>query len=639
MMSELADFVLNALRQAGGLVDPPAFGIYDVLLPDELAHRWQVPAYQRLSFDEESGVTVGSPIAEAADKAGEGMEEVTAVGYGHPLLETLAEEVRAEPACTQVFANTVRAEKRELLPLARQALSFPNARLSEVPRQSEVTALCHYLRFNFKAALITDEKQEQLVSVVMDVQGGFAVPELVQMERLAQLEDEPSPGRPLPAPVRWLPGAAPLSRPVLDGLLERATEAALRELAPSLDGLRRRAARYLELDRARLDEYYEKIARDLNRRLDRTGDGSEDASQRRAAVKGKLAATQAERQAKLADVEAKYRLRVELELINLQVIHQPKVLLPVHIANRSTRVERTVVWDPLLHRVEPLACDVCGQAATRLMLCSGGHLAHGDCLLPEQCVDCKRVHCRLCTDQMSRCTVCQRPVCVPSLNRCAECGQGTCREHVGLCHAAAGRSLDSSPLPPEHPDRSALQEAPSPPAPSSPPKEEPPIPPSSAEVKDRRAPAQGKPQKGRKAAAPAPRTASPPAHKAPGRPTPSKIEVFVESDAPRVNAFVLTKGRKQVAVRSWEWTDQGILVLCRCEHWFSCPVDGTMLAPADPASIEAQLKAQIEDLRREYGISPRRVLFHTVTHGIARQVPRLTLQAEWKAERGEPSPE
>ncbi len=60
------------------------------------------------------------------------------MGYGHPLVETLVEEVRAEPGCTQAFVNNVRTDKRGLLSLARQALAFPNARLSDVPRAGRV---------------------------------------------------------------------------------------------------------------------------------------------------------------------------------------------------------------------------------------------------------------------------------------------------------------------------------------------------------------------------------------------------------------------------------------------------------------------------------------------------------------------
>ena len=177
-MSELADFVLEAFRQAGGIVEPPAYGIYEVLLPEGIAQQWNTSAYQRLAFADEATARV--------DDA----EDVTVVGYGHPLTEMLTKELRTEPACAQVYVNDLRLDKRGLPALAHQALAFPNARMSEAPRQGQMAMLCHYVRFNFKAALITDEKRERLVSAVMDAQAGFAVPELVHIERLAQLAEE-----------------------------------------------------------------------------------------------------------------------------------------------------------------------------------------------------------------------------------------------------------------------------------------------------------------------------------------------------------------------------------------------------------------------------------------------------------------
>jgi len=608
-VSELADFVLNAFRQASGIVEPPAYGIYEALLPEEVARRWHVPAYQRLAFADETLVEVTSA------------EDVTVVGYGHPLVDTLMEETRAEPACVLVHVNDVRLDKRGLFALARQSLVFPNARLSEAPHKGETAALCHYVRFNFKAALITDEKRERLVSVVMDAQAGFAVPELTHIEQLTRLEEESAFGHLLSAPVSWLPVPGyedgPLSKPVLEGLLERATRAALDELAAPLETLSHRAARYLELDRARLTGYYDDIARDLQRRIERASDET-----RRTSLEDKLAAAQAEREAKLADVEAKYHLRVELELINLQIVVQPKILLPVRIGNRTVRVERTVVWDPLLHRIEPLACDVCGRPATRLMLCTGGHLAHEDCLLAEQCVDCKRVYCRLCADQMSHCVVCDRPVCVHSLNRCDVCGRATCREHVGLCHAADGQPAQLPP--PELPK-------PAPPPPPVEKVEEEPISPTPSPPLPHRE--RGKSREGRrKTAAHATRRARRPVKKKPRTPTPYKIEVYIEPRAPVVDAFVLSKGQKQIAVRSWELTGEGIVVTCWCEKGWYCSADGTVLEPADVSGIEAQIEAQIENLRREYGISARRVFRHAVVRGAPRQVPRLVLRGEWRDE-------
>ena len=593
-MNELARFILDAFRQAGGIVEPPAYGIYEALLPEEVARRWAVPAYQRLAFAD-----VSPP--EAVDPEG-----FTVVGYGHPLVETLLEEVHAEPACAAVYVNDLRLDRRGLLDLARQTLAFPNARLVGVSGEIESAALCHLVRFNFKAALITDEKRERLVSVVMDTQAGFAIPELAHSEQLARLTEEPPYKHLADAPVRWLLNHRALSLPVLEGLLERAKQAALADLDAPLRTLHSRAARYLELDLARLTEYYDEIARGLQQRIERASTDS-----RRTSLESKLAATQADRQDKLADAEAKYRLRVELELINLQVIGQPKILLPVCIEHRSVRAVRTVVWDPLLHRIEPLACDVCGQPATRLTLCSSGHLAHEGCLSSQQCVDCKRVYCRLCSDQISECAVCHRPVCQHSLNRCSACQRDTCREHVSMCHAADGEPAQLPLL--ETPDPS-------------------PQPPSVREATEKPtttpAPSQGRKPK-RKGRRPATQQSRRTTGSAP-RPANYRIEVYVELEVPQVNAFVMTRERAQIAVRSWTRTDDGIAVECRCEKRYRCPADARVLEVTEETNIEALHEAEIEELRREYGVSARRLTRYAVVSGEWRQVPRIALRDEWR---------
>jgi hypothetical protein len=495
-----------------------------------------------------------------------------------------------------------------LLELARQTLTFPNARMFDVPGTVEAVALCHVIRFNFKAALITDEKRERLISVFMDAQAGVAVPELAQMDQLAILTEEPVYEHMAQAPVRWRSDGGALSLPVLEGLLERATRAALVELDTPLQTLRSRAARHLELDRARLTEYYDEMARGLQQRIDRAF-----SDERRAPLESRLAATQAERQDKLADVEAKYRLRVELELINLQVINQPKVLLPVHIRHRSLQVERTVVWDPLLHRIEPIACDVCGKPGTRLMLCSGRHLVHDDCLHAEQCVDCKRVYCRLCADEISECAVCHRPVCRRSLNRCSECGRDTCHEHVGLCHAADGEPARIPPPDAAEPvGQPAVKESPKKPAPSPTP---------SRKRRTKRKSRRPATRQSRRASARAPRPAN------------YRIEVYSEPDLPEVRAFVATKEGRQVAVRSWTRSEHGIAVQCQCEKWVDCPANGLVLEMPEDASLEALLEAEIEALRREYGVSARRLTRHALVSGSWRPVPRVALHGDWREAR------
>jgi hypothetical protein len=399
-MSDLYDFVLNFCREMGGLVEPPAYGVYPVLWPDDLAERLQVETYQRLFFN---GGQTGPP-----DEAG-----VVSLHYGHPLIERIIEEVRRRPVWSYLAIPEVRLDKRGLADLAGKTIELANARLQTVPHTDEQVALGHYLRFNFKASLVTDEKQERLVTVLMHVQGGYPVSNQAEVAQAATPR-EASPdlaGLPL-APLAWTPppppkglppGQPPLTAGVLAGLLERAKAGAAQELAEPLANLRRRSQRHLELDRARLEQYYTDLQTDLERRLARASVERQPALQDKAG-----GGVRAERHNKLLDIAAKYELRLELELINLAVIAQPRIILPVQVENRHNSITRTVVWDRCCNRLEPLVCDVCGGPGYQLHLCVSGHLAHKECLAP-QCVDCKRLYCQRCGDELKKCVVCDRP--------------------------------------------------------------------------------------------------------------------------------------------------------------------------------------------------------------------------------------
>ena len=419
-MSELQDFVLAFYQLNGAIVDPPHYGVHEVLLPDPLAKELDVPVLQEIVFGK-MGPEDGDPSK-------------LYLTQGHPVVERLVANARRTAAPAQAYINSVRPTKHGLDELARQAFSFANARLSRVRGREERAAQFHYVVFTFKVTLTTDEKQELLADVAMDAQAGYAV-DWQQIRAQGPLDQEAAFGHLVTAPARWIGEDNPLSPTALEGLLERAQGAVLGQMADVITRIRRRSVRYLDLDRARLEGYYGGMEDDLQRRLQRAvGD-------RRPPLEDKIVAVQAERAQKLSDAEARYRLRADLQLVTAQVIAQPKVLLLVEIQNRSTIIQRRVVWDPLLHRIEPLRCDACGLPGLRFHLCSGGHLVHAECLLERQCVDCKRVYCRLCEEKILACVVCGRPVCESSLITCRECGRGTCGEHKDLCHADDGEPM------------------------------------------------------------------------------------------------------------------------------------------------------------------------------------------------------
>ena len=588
-MSALADFVLDTYRLNGALVESRGYGLYDVLLPDALASALGLPALQRLAFD---------PLDPPS-------EDVVYLSQGHPWVERLVQWVRRGPAPNRAYINTLRLEKQGLADAARQALGFPNARLVEARGSTQARASCHYVLFTFKVALTTDEKHEHLAAVLMDAQSGWRADAEAILGR-AVLEDEATLGRLSLAAPRWTAAENPLAPEALQGLLQRAERHVLEEMAEVLAGVRRRSARYLELDRARLEQYYDDLAGDLDRRLQRASE------ERRAALQDKLGAVRAEREIKLADAEARYRLRVDLELITAQVIVQPKLVLPRQIENRHISVLRAVVWDPLLRQVEPLACDVCGQPGRNLTLCSGGHLAHERCLLEEQCRDCRRAYCRLCGQQMAVCAVCGRATCLKSLNRCSTCGRGTCHEHVGLCHADGGAP---AALPLAGP---AAQSSSS----SGPAIEPPPAPASAPRPKPKAENARPK-----RPRPPAPRreTKQPPA-------PPARVVVQMQQDQPVVVAFVLTTKSRGPAVRTWRLTPEGIGVQCDCEKGRLCSADNKLINPGAASTIEAQIQAFIEQLCQEYDVPARRLSYIMATPLGAVPETRLILSRAWRDE-------
>jgi hypothetical protein len=108
--TSLSQLVLGYCRQVGALVEPPAYGVYETLLPDEVAARWEVAPHQRFVFD-------------AADNHAE--HGAVFLHYGHALVETIVNELRWQSANGQFFINNVRPEKPGLFAAIEKTFSLP----------------------------------------------------------------------------------------------------------------------------------------------------------------------------------------------------------------------------------------------------------------------------------------------------------------------------------------------------------------------------------------------------------------------------------------------------------------------------------------------------------------------------------
>jgi hypothetical protein len=581
----LEELVLGYCQELEGLVEPPAYGTYEVLLPDEVAVRLGTASHQRLAF---------APEAKNAHY----------IHFGHALVDSIVEELRQKTANARFFVNNVRPEKPRLYEVIEKAFSLPNAKMFPVPGSSQKIQMHHYVRLNFKVSLIADEKRELMLPMWMDLQGGYSV-KSTEIEQLAILEPDNDFQNVPSAALLWS-GEPLLSPNALTALLERARRSAVLELGDTLTSQQKRLQRFLELDRARLNDYYDHLQKDAERRLQKAE------QDRRAALQDKLSAIAAERLAKLADVEQKYHLHTQLELINLAVIAQPKLDLMVEIGKRGVAVKRRATWDPLLHVVEGLVCDVCERPGHALFVCENGHLVHGECLAP-QCVECKRTFCQKCAGEVQSCVVCDRPVCVHSLHRCSECGRSTCHAHVGECHADAGQP------------RRALAEQLVSQEPVSAPEE-------AGDVKSFTGRAGKASEQKQAAKKPVSKTRLSAPFESLTKVHPEVIGEHMEVQAiPGENlivAWVLVK-KREIATRQWTMTDQGIAVNCWCEK-NNCRERGVVYRPAPAEQIKEQMMSFIETFALEYGVPLKKIRYFHFRLG--KQFPETSLKvpAGWK---------
>ena len=596
---DLAQFILGFLEQREGIVEPPSFGVYEALIPDDLAASLGVEPYLRLSFD--------APA-----------EDALHLTVNHPLVDAIAEQLMAESANARGFINLTRMEKRGVAALAQRVFSIPNGRLKP-GKGSDITARHHYLRFNFKVTYDSDEKEEEIRSVVMDVQGGYAVQDEDLLQRLESYEETSIFKSRLLARPRWLGVETPYSPEVFDELLHRAQNAAQEDMSERLQKMTARLQRFMALDIARIESYYNDLSRDLRRRRERAALEDEE---RARSFDEKLAALDIERANKLKDVTGRYRLDVHLELINVLMLEVPKIFAPIIISNRTVSITRHAVWNPLVHRLDPLVCDVCGKPGDRLYLCTGGHLAHQECLAP-QCIDCKRVYCKLCSDQIHECAVCHQPVCQASLIRCPVCGRGSCREHQGLCHADDGKPVDLAKLTLEltPPAEAAPEPEPKPePAPKPPPSSQTSSSrPSSPRTSGSKSSGRGKAGKKRKRR---------PARIGP-RITHINVEVF--EHMPLIRVYAMKSARKSIADCTLELTPKGISISCDCDKKAPCPGGaGFVYRPAPAHTLQSQIKSFLEQIYRDFGVAERKVTYFYSAGGSFREMQTFVLPTGWK---------
>jgi hypothetical protein len=342
--SPLEGFVRDYVEVTGGVWDEVEPQVYDVMLPGEGGADGEV---LRIAFDPEA--VPEHPGAQLAS-------------YGTPLIDRLLNDAVERGRFARLYLIGLNLSPHDLPGRARRALTLPPGAGLRVER---VRAM-HFPQavLWFQAAFVSDQKEQEIVPVALDLHYGRQVRHLEELLEPARLAERPS--LPLPEARRLsLAAAYPLAR-----------ERVLRTIAALANTRGREQSEHVEKQVVRMTRYYADLREELEEQIQRAQARGEDLSR----FAGRREALEREAKVRVAELQQKSALRVNVRLLLLLLVQQPKLLVRGEVVIDHKPVGALeLVWDPLVEAVEALACPQCGRPTFALELTRAGRLVCPEC--------------------------------------------------------------------------------------------------------------------------------------------------------------------------------------------------------------------------------------------------------------------
>ena len=328
--SPLEAFVRDYVETTGGAWDEVEPQVYDVLVPAEGAGAGEDRQILRIAFDPEA--LPEHPGAQLAS-------------YGTPLVDRLLEDAVRRGRQARLYVAGLNLAPHDLPGQLRRAVALPEktALAAERARALDFAQAA----FWFRATFLSDQKEQEIVPAAVDLHYGRPV------RHLDLLLDH---GRLSTVPAQVLPEARRLS---LAAAYPLAREAVLPTVAALANARGREAGGQLERQVARMRRYYGDLRAELAEQVERARGRGEDLER----FAGRREALEREEQFRVGELRRKGALRVEVALLAVALVWQPKLLVRARVQGPLPREADTLelVWDPLVSAVEAAPCPGCGR--------------------------------------------------------------------------------------------------------------------------------------------------------------------------------------------------------------------------------------------------------------------------------------
>ncbi|MGA2441752.1 MAG: hypothetical protein ABSH08_12405 [Tepidisphaeraceae bacterium] len=326
-VSPLEQFVRDYVEARKGAWDEIEPQVYDLLIEPDMI---------QVAFDPEA--LPEHPNAQLAS-------------LGSPLLDRLLGDAAERWSSSRFYRIGLNLQPYGLESRLRRAISLPPAASLAIEKVRAMN--CPQALFWFKATFASDQKEEEILPIGIDLHYLREVRHLEFLLASNRLSEEPE---------AQLPEAP-------HGSLSAGYRAARRQAAPTVASLanarRREWTSRVEKQIARMSAYYAQLHREADEQAARTEDWARAAARREAIDR--------EERLRIAELRQKSAIHVRVKLASVMVVQQPKLLLSTAVFDKNRRVGRwEILWDPLSEAVEAVPCPACGQPTFDLRIDRNG---------------------------------------------------------------------------------------------------------------------------------------------------------------------------------------------------------------------------------------------------------------------------
>ena len=372
--NSLRDFAARLLDYEGVLIERIEPQGLELLAPAPVAKVLQIPELARLGFAAEL----------PANSERVGLESDWLERFGHLLGERGQTARVTLPVALPQLSNAER--------VVEHTVNLQNAVYRVV---GVAPAWTRYLVMLFRVTAFSDEKRDGIVKLGFNLANGSVLDAMVDELLSSAIETEgvkDATGLPVSLPPDWT--QAQLKSRVARALPERIDA----HLAPFLKGMQRR----LDRDLRRVHDYFNDLRTESLLRLRKHLAAAETETARE---RLRLEAIAREYGAKVADLQQKYALRVDVAWSQTLEIVMPVQRVEILIRRRKGERRITLDWNPLARKLDVPPCEHSYTQSTARLACDDRlHLTSPAAQAP--CAGCAKAYCRAC--HPLQCPKCRR---------------------------------------------------------------------------------------------------------------------------------------------------------------------------------------------------------------------------------------